>query len=74
MAMTIHLEFHGVPLAILLDITEVAKSHMGMVLAEEFSHVLNKFEIAAKVSRLFLSCDCLSNAYVVYLEVVEHYW
>jgi hypothetical protein len=52
MAMTVHLKFHSVPLVMLLEIAEVTKSHTGMVLPEEFSHVLNGFEIAAKVSHV----------------------
>jgi hypothetical protein len=49
-AVTVHLEIDGVPLCLLLDIVEVAKSHSGVNLAAAFAQVLNDFKIAHKVS------------------------
>ena len=42
-AVTVHLEQDGVPLCMLLDIVEVARSHSGVNLAEEFAQILKDF-------------------------------
>ena len=49
-AVTVHLERDGVPLCMLLDIVEVARSHSGVNLAEEFAQILKDFGISNKVS------------------------
>jgi hypothetical protein len=49
-AVTVHLEHNGVPLCMLLDIVEVARSHSGVNLAEEFVKILDDFSISNKVS------------------------
>ena len=49
--MTVHLEQDGKPLSMLLDIVEVASSHSGVNLAEEFAKILNDFGISNKVSK-----------------------
>ncbi len=50
MAITVHLEHEGIPICLLLDIVEVARSHTGFNLAVAFADVLNDFGIADKVS------------------------
>lgn len=49
-AVTVHLEQDGVPLSILLDVVEVARSHSGINLAKEFAKILADFGISNKVS------------------------
>ena len=48
-AVTVHLECEGVPLCMLLDIVEVAKSHSDVNLAEAFMKILEEFNISEKV-------------------------
>jgi hypothetical protein len=50
MAVTVHFETDGVPVAMLLDMVEVARSHSGLNLAVAFAKVLDKFGISEKVS------------------------
>ena len=52
--MTVHLEREGVPLCMLLDIVEVAKSHSGVNLAEAFAKILEEFDISEKVDKISL--------------------
>jgi hypothetical protein len=47
---TIHFEHEGVPISMLLDLVEVAKSHSGVNLANAFATVLKEFGIEDKVS------------------------
>jgi hypothetical protein len=51
-AITVHLEQNGSPLAMLLDIVEVPKSHTGFNLAVAFARVLEDFGISDKVRSL----------------------
>ena len=51
-AVTVHLEKDGIPLCMLLDIVEVARSHSGVNLAEAFAEILHDFGISKKVSSL----------------------
>ncbi len=46
----VHLEDHGKPMLMLLNIIEVAQLHMGVVLGETFVKVLKAFGIEKKVS------------------------
>jgi hypothetical protein len=48
-AVTVHLEHEGVPISMLLDLVEVAKSHSGVNLAAAFAQVLQEFGISDKV-------------------------
>ena len=48
-AITVHFEHEGVPISMLLDLVEVAKSHSGVNLAEAFAEVLEEFGIVDKV-------------------------
>jgi hypothetical protein len=48
-AVTVHFENNGVPICMLLDIVEVAKSHSGANLAVAFAHILDAFGISDKV-------------------------
>ena len=48
--MTVHFEKGGVPVAMLLDLVEVARSHSGKNLAAAFAKVLDDFGISDKVS------------------------
>lgn len=49
-AFTIHFEHEGAPIAMLLDLVEVAESHSGVNLANAFAKVLEEFGIEDKVS------------------------
>jgi hypothetical protein len=49
-AVTVHFEEGGVPISMLLDIVEVARSHSGLNLAAAFAKILDDFGIADKVS------------------------
>ena len=49
-AITVHFEQDSVPVAMLLDLVEVAMSHSGLNLAAAFARILNDFGIADKVS------------------------
>ncbi len=49
-ATTVHFESNGDPIAMLLDLAEVARSHTGINLACEFQKVLEDFGISHKVS------------------------
>ena len=48
-AITVHLEHNGEPLSMLLDIFEVAMSHMGENLAVAFAKILEDYGISEKV-------------------------
>jgi hypothetical protein len=48
---TVHFEREGVPLCMLLDIVEVARSHSGVNLAEAFANILEEFNISEKVGK-----------------------
>ncbi|KIK04056.1 hypothetical protein K443DRAFT_4877 [Laccaria amethystina LaAM-08-1] len=43
---TIHFEHEGMPISMLLDLVEVAKSHFGMNLASVFANMLKDFGIS----------------------------
>lgn len=47
--MTVHYELEGQPIAMLLDLVELAKSHSGVNLAIAFAQILEDFGIADKV-------------------------
>ena len=47
---TVHFAHEGVPVSMLLNLVEVAKSHSGVNLAEAFAKVLEDFGISDKVS------------------------
>ena len=46
----VHLEDHGKPRMMLLDIVEVVQSHTGVILGNTFVEVLKAFGIENKVS------------------------
>jgi hypothetical protein len=48
-AITVHLEYKGEPISLLLDIVEVAKSHTGVNLAAAFAMILEDYGISDKV-------------------------
>ena len=50
MAITVHFEHEGKPMAMLLDLLEVPRSHTGANLAEGFLEVLRAFGVEDKVS------------------------
>jgi hypothetical protein len=50
-AVTVHFEKDGVPVSMLLDIVEVARSHSGLNLAAAFAKILNDFGVSDKVSK-----------------------
>ncbi len=49
MAITVHFEQEGQPMAILLNVVEVPRSHSGVNLAEAFLDVLRAFGVEDKV-------------------------
>jgi hypothetical protein len=49
-AVTVHFEQNSVPVAMLLDLVEVAMSHSGLNLAAAFAGILDSFGIADRVS------------------------
>ena len=51
-AVTVHFENEGVPMAMLLNIVELARSHSGFNLAAAFAKILEDFGISDKVSHL----------------------
>lgn len=51
-AVTVHFENEGVPVSMLLDIVELARSHSGINLAAVFAKILEDFGISDKVSKL----------------------
>ena len=54
-AITVHLEYDGEPISLLLDIVEVAKSHTGVNLAAAFAMILEDYGISDKVKLLMLN-------------------
>ena len=48
-AITVHFELKGIPIAMLLDLVEVAKSHSGINLTAAFAKILEDFGISDKV-------------------------
>jgi hypothetical protein len=53
-AVTVHFEQNGIPVSMLLDLVEVAKSHSGLNLAATFARILDDFGISDKVSAIKL--------------------
>ena len=49
MAITVHFKHEGILISMLLDLIEVAKSHLGVNLAAAFAQVLQEFGISDKV-------------------------
>jgi len=50
-AISVHFEKDGVPVSMLLDIVEVARSHSSLNLAAAFAKILDDFSISDKVSK-----------------------
>jgi hypothetical protein len=50
-AVSVHFEKDGVPVSMLLDIVEVARSHSGLNLAAAFAKILDDFGISDKASK-----------------------
>jgi hypothetical protein len=48
---SVHFENDGIPVSMLLDVVEVAKSHSGVNLAVAFAKILDDFGISDKVSK-----------------------
>ena len=75
MAVTVHFENQGVPMVMLLDIVELARSHSGFNLVGAFAKILEDFRISDKVSKL--SCgegviDSLDTCRSSQLPVTTH--
>lgn len=64
MAFTVHFEQEGVPISMLLDLVEVAKSHSGVNLAEAFAKVLQEFGIEDKVSFVIILRSSFNATYL----------
>lgn len=62
-AVTVHFEDKGVPIAMLLDIVEVACSHSGVNLAAAFAKILEDFGISDKVRQIILDKDYPNRSY-----------
>ncbi|KAH7918953.1 hypothetical protein BV22DRAFT_1023794, partial [Leucogyrophana mollusca] len=69
-AVSVHLEHKGQPLAMILDIVEVTKSHSGVNLTEAFTRILNDFGISGKVSDQQLSTGLPAEHTID----IEHHW
>ena len=85
--MSIHFENDGVPVAMLLDLVEVAESHSGVNLALAFAGILDEFSISDKVSQrifklqkkrlttinkiLSITCDNASNNDTMIAELAD---
>jgi hypothetical protein len=52
-AVTVHFEEKGIPICLLLDVVEVARSHTGVNLAIAFADILKDYEIEDKVRQHF---------------------
>jgi hypothetical protein len=50
-AVTVHFEKKGTPIALLLDLVEVPKSHSGENLAAAFTQIMEEFDICDKVNK-----------------------
>ena len=61
MAVMVHFENKGVPVAMLLDIVELARSHSGLNLAAAFAKILEDFGIDNKVSNLSCGEDVMNS-------------
>jgi hypothetical protein len=48
-AVSVHFKDDGIPISMLLDIVEVARSHSGLNLAAAFAKILEEFGISDKV-------------------------
>ncbi|KAI0685384.1 hypothetical protein C8T65DRAFT_592366 [Cerioporus squamosus] len=59
-AVTVHLEYQGAPLCLVLDVVEVAASHTGDHLAVVFAGILKEFGIEEKVSPV---CDIVCTVW-----------
>ena len=62
-AITVHFEYEGEPILMLLDIVEVARSHTGENLAAAFAKIMEDYEISEKV-------DINYNIYI-YIYITE---
>jgi hypothetical protein len=60
-AVTVHLEQDGVPVSMLLDLVEVARSHSGLNLAAAFAKILEDFGISNKVSGFGIAVNWLAT-------------
>ena len=58
-AVTVHFEEKGIPVSMLLDIVDVAKSHSGLNLAAAFANILQDFRISKKVIIQMDLCSCI---------------
>ena len=54
---TVHFEHEGLPMSMLLDLVEVAESHLGVNLANTFARVLEDFGIEDKVCQFFIKSN-----------------
>ena len=72
MAVTVHFEEKGVPVSMLLDIVEVAKSHSGLNLAAAFAKVLQDFGISDKVSTIPEPHVCLKTSFTLASDPQRH--
>jgi hypothetical protein len=70
-AITVHFEHEGVPISMLLDLVEVARSHSGVNLAEAFADVLGEFGIEDKVSFIIVAL-ILVETYLVISDPQRH--
>ena len=65
-AITVHLEYEGEPISLLLDIVEVVKSHTGVNLAAAFAMILEDYGISDKVIVMLSSTMIILIQYYYY--------
>ena len=65
LVLTVHLEYNGIPISLLLDIVKLAESHSGLNLARAFTKVLEDFNISNKVSIYWIDLDQETNIPVI---------
>ena len=70
-AVTVHFEIDRVLMSMLLDLKEVATSHLGMNLAAAFAQILDDFGISDKVGHDVFQSKSL-NTYLKYIGVGDN--
>ena len=58
---SVHLEQDSIPVSMLLDLVEVARSHSGLNLATTFAKILEDFGISNKVSESGIAVNWLAT-------------
>ena len=72
MAVTVHFEQKGIPVCLLPDVVEVARSHTGVNLAIAFADILKDYEIEDKVSGSFFSLKKMDGTHLTPTDPVHY--